>query len=81
MLKMIELDKLMSEIDWSQVSPKFLEKAVEEYRIREEEAKEVRKMCLSAEELERYYYGVPVVFPRKKHAYRIAMKEEQVYVE
>lgn len=73
MLNMIELDKLMSQIDWSQVSPKFLDKAIEEYKLREEEAKEIRDKNLSTEELEKFYYGVPVVFPRKKHAYKMAM--------
>ena len=74
MLNMIELDKLMNQIDWSQVSPKFLEKAVEEYKLREEEAQEIIEQDMSSEDLERFYYGVPVVFPRKKHAYRIALK-------
>lgn len=73
MLNMIELDKLMAQIDWSQVSPKFLDKAIEEYKLREEEAKEIRDKNLSTEELERFYYGVPVAFPRKKHAYKMAM--------
>lgn len=74
-MNMYELDKLMSSIDWSMVSPKFLEKAVSEYNLRKEEADSVREMNMSPEDLERYYYGIPVVFPRKKHAYKIVLDE------
>lgn len=72
-MKVIELDKLLSQIDWSSVSPKFLEKAVEEYRIRSQEAEDIKAQNFTLEELEVHYYGMPVVFQRKKHAYKIAL--------
>ena len=70
-MNMIELDKFLEKIDWSQVSPKFLERAMQEYTVRLAERDAVLAEFPN-EDFERMYYGVPVSFPRRKHAYKMA---------
>ncbi len=73
---MLQSQKAMVEIDWSQAPVEVLAKAIEEYNIRIQMAEEIlRDYTLETEELKRLYYGVPVTFPRKKHAYRIAAEK------
>ena len=69
----LKLDKMLNEVDWSQVGPQALELAVKEYNLRKEQAEE-----LAAEHDEDFLYklamGAPLMFVRKKHAARLALE-------
>ncbi len=69
---MFKTEAILKEVDWSQAPPDVLEKAVAEYNLRLEEAKDF-KAKHSGKDLEELYYGIPVVFPRSKHAVKLAL--------
>lgn len=71
---MIKVQRMLEELDISQAHDRLLERAVEEMEIRKKEAEEILKKGFSLKDLEDHYNGVPVVFPRLKHAYKIAME-------
>ena len=73
-MNMLQSDKIMAEIDWENVSAKFLERAMQEYTVRKEEAEKILAEYPD-EDFERMYYGVPVSFPRRKHAFKMAWEK------
>lgn len=74
---MIKTQRILEELDISQAHDSLLERAVKEMDIRRKEAEEILKKGFSLKDLEDHYNGVPVVFPRLKHAYKIAMEITQ----
>jgi hypothetical protein len=72
-IAMFKTEQLLKDVDWSNAPPNVLEKAVEEYNLRLEEAKQLREKHRLDDDLERLYYGIPVSFPRSKHAAKLAL--------